>query len=84
MTTVELPLTREVLRLVGEGKLQEALGLHNATVQERFEAAGRGDIINLSDLMASHEELTLALSRRRVTNESRSVGGTYGHLEAGT
>ena len=59
MTDVLLPLTKMVQSLLDEGKVDEAVAMHNRVLKERMAAARRGETINLSDLMASHEELHL-------------------------
>ena len=64
----DLPLTKKVAELLNEGKVEEAKRLHNATLRDRFAAAERGAIINLSDLMASREEFEMP-RKKRVTGD---------------
>jgi hypothetical protein len=54
----KLPLTKrlEELKKTGATKAERA-AIHNDVVAKAFDAAQRGAIINLSDLMASAEEL---------------------------
>lgn len=61
-----LPLTKAVQKLLDEGKVEEAMRLHNATLHERMRAAEADAIIDLTDLMASHEEIAYrALAHRK-------------------
>lgn len=46
-----------VQTLLDDGKLQEAVELHNAHIKEQFDRARAGETINLTDLMAAKETL---------------------------
>lgn len=46
-----------VQSLLDDGKLQEAVELHNAHIKEQFERARAGETIDLTDLMAAKETL---------------------------
>ena len=59
----ELPLTKKVQELLDAGKHDEAARLHNATVKAQMEKAEKGEMINLTDLLASKEELHLRARR---------------------
>ena len=63
MNTKELkeimPLTTKIQKLLKNGKSYQAIDLHNRAVKNAFKGAQDGKIINLSDLMASKEEITL-------------------------
>jgi hypothetical protein len=62
----DLPVTERIAKLLAEGKRDEAIAAHNATVRQAFERAQQGAIINLTDLMASRDELHVdAFQRRR-------------------
>ena len=60
----KLPLTRTTERLLKEGKIDEAKAFHTRAVKEQFDRAAQGEVINLSDLMASHEEINYAIIKR--------------------
>lgn len=49
--------TEAVKRLIDEGRVKEAVELHNSHVRREFERAKDGDVICLSDLMAAKETL---------------------------
>jgi len=55
-----LPHTSTVAALLRAGRVREAKALQNARVQQQFDKAKRGGLINLSDLMAGAEEIHLA------------------------
>lgn len=63
-------LTNAVDKLIEEGKIDEAAEVHNATVKRVFERAEQGAIINLSDLMASHETIAAGRMKQRKGGES--------------
>jgi len=52
-----LQLTEHTKKLLERGKREAATRDHNATVDAALECAKSGGIINLTDLMASHEKL---------------------------
>ena len=49
--------TERIKALLAQGHRQAAQDTHNAQVARQFEIAKGGGIINLTDLMAAHEEL---------------------------
>lgn len=57
MDATDLRLTNATESLLKAGKRKAAIAQHNATVKRAFERAAEGEIINLSDLMASAETL---------------------------
>jgi hypothetical protein len=52
-----MKLTETTVKLIRDGNRQAAIDHHNATVKRQFDKAKNGDIINLTDLMASAEEI---------------------------
>jgi len=50
-----------VQSLLDEGKLQDAVELHNAHIKAQFERTRAGETINLSDLMAAKQTLNEAI-----------------------
>ena len=56
-STSRLPVTEHTRASIARGDLEGAKARHDATVHEAFRMAEAGGIINLSDLMASKEEL---------------------------
>ncbi len=56
--------TQVVTSLLDDGKLQEAVELHNAHIKEQFERARAGETIDLSDLMAAKETLYEAIQTK--------------------
>ena len=50
-----------VQSLLDDGKLQEAVELHNAHTKAQFDKARAGEIINLTDLMAAKQTLDEAI-----------------------
>ncbi len=47
--------TERVETLLRQGKRKEAKALHNQHIESQFAKAGKGVVINLSDLMAGAE-----------------------------
>ena len=56
----DLPLTERVQRLIREGKPEQAAQRHNTRLAQAKREAEEGKTINLSDLMASKQELDVA------------------------
>ena len=52
--------TDRVFELLKDGKKASAIAEHNAHVKAEFDRAKQGEVINLSDLMAAHEQIGLA------------------------
>lgn len=59
-----------VQSLLDDGKLQEAVELHNAHIKEQFDRARAGETINLSDLMAAKETLNEVIRTHADANEN--------------
>lgn len=59
-----------VQSLLDDGKLQEAIELHNAHIKEQFDRARAGETINLSDLMAAKETLNEVIRTHADANEN--------------
>jgi hypothetical protein len=59
----DLPHTQKIGELLAEGDVAEAMLVHNAHLEQQMEAAKEGPI-NLSDLLAAHEEITIAADER--------------------
>ncbi len=50
--------TEEIQILLKAGKIKEAMEKHNQNIKKEFKRAEKGEMINLTDLMASKEEIT--------------------------
>lgn len=59
-----------VQTLLDDGKLQEAVELHNAHIKEQFDRARAGETINLTDLMAAKETLNEVIRTYADANEN--------------
>lgn len=62
---VKLPHTDEIERDLEKGDVAGAMQKHNAFVNSEFKRAEQGEVINLSDLLASKEEIDLKLMERK-------------------
>lgn len=69
----KLPHTDQIMRDLDKGDIAGAMQKHNAFVNSEFKRAEQGEVINLSDLLASKEEIDL---KQLETKE------TIGHKEA--
>lgn len=54
--------TKKIEELLAEGKVSEAVALHNRHLKEQFEKAKAGEVICLSDLMAAKETIDQKVS----------------------
>lgn len=55
----KLPHTDKVMQMLEQGQITEAMQKHNDQVNEQFKRAKRGEVINLSDLMAAKEQIDI-------------------------
>ena len=62
-----LQLTDHTRKLIAKGKMDEAKGIHCATVDRAFETAEQGGIINLTDLMASGEVIHIQECKKELS-----------------
>ena len=49
------------MKTIEAGNVEAAMVIHNKHVDEQFEKAKRGEVINLSDLMAAKEQIDLKI-----------------------
>jgi hypothetical protein len=63
----DLEHTERIARMLRDGRRRQAIAAHNAHVQAELDRARAGAVINLSDLMAAHEEiLTTTLTPEQI------------------